>query len=69
MSRLVSSNRLTVNQALFRSTSQHLQDYTGVLSEERLQEVQARLVEYLGLLDEDEGPDTYPPPELDDVPS
>lgn len=48
-----------------------LQDRSGVASEEQLQAVQARLVEYLGLLDLEEDPadpvaDFVPPPPADD---
>lgn len=46
----------------------HVQDHTGVMSEQRLHEVQARLVEYLGLLDKEEESDADPPPQPDDIP-
>jgi mRNA-degrading endonuclease toxin of MazEF toxin-antitoxin module len=43
-----------------------LQDHTGVIPEDKLAAVQARLVEYLGLLDEEDEPPSSPP--LPDVP-
>ncbi len=44
----------------------YLEDRSGVASQDQLQEVQARLVEYLGLLDLED--DVPPAPDDDDVP-
>lgn len=45
----------------------HLEDHTGIIPEDRLEAVQARLVEYMGLLNEEE-PDDPLPSSSDDVP-
>lgn len=45
----------------------HLEDHTGIIPEDKVEAVHARIVEYMGLLD-NEDPNDPPAPPSDDVP-